>query len=176
MFLILDALISFCRDAYKHLNIVTWNQCRLSVQWNVQLKQSTGLRSGSEDNHVNSLHSVYEQRGKYSTSSEFKTQVMQKKKIRATNVLLTQNSLKSQSSPWSSACFFFFFFSSEQTHILPGDAGKWEQYYPEHTQLLDSLGDYCSSIFYDKSHSLDNIIYSTNSPLSEGKYETGIVR
>lgn len=49
-------------------------------------------------------------------------------------------------------CFVFF---SEQAHILPGDAGKWEQYYPQHTRLLDSLGDYCSSIFYYKSHSLE---------------------
>lgn len=40
---------------------------------------TSGQRSGHEDNHVNSLHSVYKRRGKYSTSSEFKTQVMQEK-------------------------------------------------------------------------------------------------
>lgn len=96
---------------------------------------------------------LHKQRGKHSTGLEFKTGDLKK----ATNALLTLNSLKPRSSPWPPSDFFnFFVLFSEWNHILSGDAGKSKHYYPEHTQLLNSLGDYCSSFFlYDQSHRLD---------------------
>lgn len=36
-----------------------------------------GQKCGTEENYVNSSHRVCKQKGKYSTSSEFKTQVIQ---------------------------------------------------------------------------------------------------
>lgn len=65
---------------------------------------------------------------------------------------------------------FFFLTFSQQTHILPGDAGNRDQHYPEHTQLLDWLGDYCSSNFLWSKSQSRYFIYATNNPLSEGVY------
>lgn len=66
--------------------------------WNVQLQQSMGQSSGSENNHVNSVHSEYKQWGKYSTSSLFKTWVTKREQKKATNAL-----------------FFFFFLNLNQS-------------------------------------------------------------
>lgn len=161
--------ILWCKDFILYGCMYIFKMCAMKSkqtvwQWNVHFQQSTGQRSGSEDNHVNSLHSVYKRRGKYSTSSEFKTQMMWENPQMAFFffffLFLNTNQLE---TTIITLIFFWFFFFSEQAHILPGDAGsEWEQYYPEHTHLLDSLGDYCSSIFYDKSHSLE----SMSTPLS----------
>lgn len=54
-------------------NIQTvWHEIKIR-QGNEHLEQSARQRLEHEDSRVNSLHSVYKKRGKYSTSSEFKT-------------------------------------------------------------------------------------------------------
>lgn len=88
--------------------------------------------------------------GKYSTSSELKTWCMKSHKCP-----FNTEHLETTIVTVTSLCLFFL----RRLTLTTGDAGKWEKYYPEREQLLDSLSGYCVSIFYDKSHSL--IIIST---------------